>query len=516
MADSIQGDGLLQAHRALAAPVEDPEQLDRARRRFSEPLPSRSPWSHNSTLSQRPNPPSEEQQHREEQQRREERKWQLIREHAASCPSRQFAAQRDVEYRKLFKPDPEGSGPVADLRLFERAREIVKNHWIEQGIWNEKWTYDLGRWKHEEPLEPEPGSESEAEVKSLFCPPSARAEAKTRRPKSIEELRRIAERQAVRVREREASRPFYQFIHQLSKERDQVRDEVNPPWWPDMSDPDPRKLHRAIYRPYLQTAAAGESSTRGATISSPPDINTTAYERVKNTWMKRGIWDRKWGILPGMSWKHEQPQEEMLLERMGPVPTRRPEGDRHGTGKAPARNIFEFLVPILSNHEASGTLDPSQQELPAASVSHALGGDDDNGTPGTPPRRNLFLPPSPVESSHGPVSGGLNTSPQESHPPIDPVKLSNADPNHSSAASTSRRRHAEGRETPRSVPLQRLRRGKREPSIEGRQASQIARTALGPAHVSKVCKAGGKSGTPPDDGRTPPHYHLRLNSLHTG
>jgi hypothetical protein len=37
-----------------------------------------------------------------------------------------------------------------------------------------------------------------------------------------------------------------------------------------------------------------------------------AYENVKNTWVKRGIWDQRWGTLPGMSWMHE----EVLLEEI--------------------------------------------------------------------------------------------------------------------------------------------------------------------------------------------------------
>jgi hypothetical protein len=50
--------------------------------------------------------------------------------------------------------------------------------------------------------------------------------------------------------------------------------------------------------------------------TTPPDINTTAYERLKSACTRRGIWNNKWGVLPGMSWKHEEPVEEMLRERL--------------------------------------------------------------------------------------------------------------------------------------------------------------------------------------------------------
>ncbi|KAK1771471.1 hypothetical protein QBC33DRAFT_523809 [Phialemonium atrogriseum] len=481
MATTIRGDRLFRLDMALAALVEDPGLLDRARRRFSETPSYRTHYSHNSTLSQSSNPPSEE------QQRREKRKWKLILEHRASFPVGQFDAQRHEEYRRLFKPAP-GSGCIfSDLHM-ELARATVKKQWVEQGIWNEEWGWQpSGRWKHEEPLQPESDNEidSEAKVRApLFClSPSPTRAAEPRRPKSAEELQQIAEQRAVQEREREPSRPFYQFIYQVSNERKRIQDEMNPP----------------------DALVQNESNTQGATIPTPLDINTTAYERMKNTWMKRGIWNRKWGVLPGMSWKHEQSLEEMLLEGMGndtPVQANRLEADRHETGEAPARSIFGCLLSAESNHEASDIfeasdmLNESQKETPAASIL-GVPGNDGHGAEGASPRWNIFGSLSPAESSHGPVSGCLNASPQEPPPAADPAGLPNGDPNHSSAASNSRRRHAESRETPRSAPPQRRRRGKREPSIEGGQALQIARTALGPAHSSKVYKARGKSGPGP-------------------
>ena len=69
MADTIRGDGLLIASRSLAVLAEDPERLHRARERYSDFPPSYvSHQSHNSTRSQSPDPPSEEQNRREEQQ----------------------------------------------------------------------------------------------------------------------------------------------------------------------------------------------------------------------------------------------------------------------------------------------------------------------------------------------------------------------------------------------------------------------------------------------------------------
>lgn len=135
MADIIRGDRLLRADRALAVLVENPQRLDHARGRFSESPPSyKSHLSHNSTRSQSPNPPSEE------QKRREERKWQLTREHRASFPSNQFDAEKSEEIDRLYEANRNRSRrQPAGISIYKLAEENVKIRWVEQGIWNEKW-----------------------------------------------------------------------------------------------------------------------------------------------------------------------------------------------------------------------------------------------------------------------------------------------------------------------------------------------------------------------------------------
>lgn len=168
MADSIKGDGLLRTDKALAALVENPELLDRARGRFSESPPSyRShPLSHNSTLSPESNPLSEE------QQRREEREWHLKWEREASFPYNQFKVQKLEEIERI---DELCQTRIRHVPLgvysYTLAEKNVKERWIEQGIWNNRWnrpvTWDGrpgGKWKHEEPLEPESESETDSEA----------------------------------------------------------------------------------------------------------------------------------------------------------------------------------------------------------------------------------------------------------------------------------------------------------------------------------------------------------------
>jgi hypothetical protein len=78
-ANTLRGDGLARAQRALAGLEGDPQRLDRTRVWFDDSLPPyTSDRSGTTTRSQSPNPPSEE------QQRYQERRVQLGRERRAS------------------------------------------------------------------------------------------------------------------------------------------------------------------------------------------------------------------------------------------------------------------------------------------------------------------------------------------------------------------------------------------------------------------------------------------------
>jgi hypothetical protein len=198
---------------------------------------------------------------------------------AASRPRGQFEAQLNEERKRLWNADPTLRElpippPIISCDSNEVVRKNIENCWKEQGIWKDEWDngYLPGEnWKHEEPLELEAESEtdSEAEAERPFGP-------KSRRPKSDEELLKIAERRVIREREREASRPYHQFHYQVSKERERIEIE--------------------------------SGTAKGTRIY----INTfKARENVKNTWVKRGIWDQRWVTLPGMSWMHEAPFEEI-------------------------------------------------------------------------------------------------------------------------------------------------------------------------------------------------------------
>jgi len=331
--DTLRGDGLVRAQRALAALEENPQRLDRARMRFSDsPPPYTSRQSHNSTRFQSPNPPSEE------QRRPEEPRWQLKAERRASLPYYQLQAQESEEEERLLEAHRNGTPRLLVGSNFKKlARENVKKRWVEQGIWNDKWTdtASTGVWKHEQPLEPEPELEAETnDQPSLF----SFSQPKPRRPKSDEENRQMAEQRATREREREASRPFHQFFYQVLKESERIKDEL------------------------------GSRETGAA----PADINTRAYENIKNTWIKRKIWNSKWVILPGMSWRHEDPLEEELAD--GPVPIQADtlrNANNGGAVETPQARIFGSSVPAETNCHQGQSANTESAGLANGDVEHS-------------------------------------------------------------------------------------------------------------------------------------------------
>ncbi|KAF8852992.1 hypothetical protein BDZ45DRAFT_677987 [Acephala macrosclerotiorum] len=403
---TLRGDGLARAQRALAGLEGDPQRLDRERIRFDDsPPPYTSDRSGTTTRSQSPNPPSEEQ--RLHQQRR----MQLAGDREASKPHEQFSAQVEEERRRIWNADPSTSWrsmPPGDT-LIKEASEIVKKRWVEQGIWNNKWNqFAYGRWKHEEPLELE--SESETDSEAGPSPPlfsfSPMPQPKPRQPKSDDEKRWIAERRVIREREREASRPYYQFVYQISKERERIQESEN-----------------------------GEGA-------SAADINTTACENVKNAWTKRGIWNKRWGILPGMLWKHEEPLEEEAADGPAPIPANPLVNGSHEAGEASAIRIFGS--------------------------------------------------PSPVESNHHQASGAMNSSQQGPSADIDSAGSENGDAEHSPSAPNSPPLSS-GKRVLRPTTGQALRPSERNPSHKD---GQPANASLGPIHSSKVSKAAGKRKGP--------------------
>jgi hypothetical protein len=179
-------------------------------------------------------------------------------ESAASLPYNQFKTQMREEEMQIHKLSLYGIRPVPEgSNVRWLAHEIVRKRWVEQGIWDDTWIrYGANSWKHERQLKSE-------------SPPHPK-------PKNDEERQQNAAWLALRKREHEASRPYHQFIYQMSKEREKIQERCE------------------SERPAIRELKLNDDR-----------INTKAYENVKNTWKKRKIWNKNWGLMPGMLWKHE-------------------------------------------------------------------------------------------------------------------------------------------------------------------------------------------------------------------
>lgn len=262
-----------------------------------------------------------------EQTRRQQRRLQLVKERLASLPKKQFDAQVEEVYRRFWEADPHSkllNYQTMDTALERAAKSAVKERWVKQGIWKKAWgIWEVdGVWKHEEPLDLE--SEWETDTEAVTPPHDifgTATQPKQRKSKSYDEKKRIAELRAIREREREASRPYYQFAYQISKQRERIQKE----------------------------SADGEGADNA-------DINTRAYENVKNTWTKQGIWNGRWGILPGMLWKHELPFDEGAVHDPTTCSENAPVNSIFDAGGAPTRHVLGSSFPVVLNDGQSSRI----------------------------------------------------------------------------------------------------------------------------------------------------------------
>lgn len=376
--ESLRGNGLAKVHRVLNGLEVDPTQLERARRRFSHSPPSHRSYP-SGTTTRSPSPALSD----------EQRLVELEIERRASEPYQQLFDQVGEEKKRIFEAHINRTRRLpAGSNMDTMAHEIVKSRWIEQGIWKNEWTAPgvaHGRWKHEEPpaLESETETDTEESSSSGFSlsgrPTNSHLESqqKRRRPKSDDEKRRIAERRVVCQRQREASRPYHQFVYQISQERERMQED----------------------------SPSGEGIDTAA-------VNTRAYEIVKSTWMKRGIWNEDWGILPGMSWKHEAPLEAKISDGPTSIQANPPVGSKHEAEASPARSTFVTHTPFNGNEKVFGSLSFLEEHPPKD------GSSDAEAAPGSNiiglDERSAFMPPSPAEANptergnHEPEAASVN------------------------------------------------------------------------------------------------------------
>ena len=293
---------LPQVIEALRHLQEDPDQFARDRDgRYDEPPPPY-PESGETTEPPTPTPAVEVDDFRERILRREARSKSIARLQFESQAKRE---RERLEHQSLARPwGRRQTLPWDDSCDYRaNAENNVRSRWIEQGIWGDEWgpawprnshpltapvqsngpffgSYDPAisesmpgsRWGHEEGHSPEPSPEPERRPLGPWIWFEDSPKPKPPRRKRIIDFPVGARPPAPRptVRNPEASRPLPQFLYQISKERDWIKDEI-------------------------------DYKTPGKIV----DLDTLAHSSVKGNWIKDGIWT--WGDadLPGRAWLHE-------------------------------------------------------------------------------------------------------------------------------------------------------------------------------------------------------------------
>lgn len=203
--------------------------------------------------------------------------------HFHSRPGYQFMAQRiRVYYRLIYQIEKWSLGRRQTLSydpkkgLEQNAFDIVRNDWIDQGIWQYRWDILPGgrqHWTHERHSDYK--IPDNIPISRVF--PPAAPEPTPGHNREVLEQNPNAPQTILSGTNSSASRPYYQFLHQVAKDEDWIRDQL-------MFEQDPGCV----------------------------DISTLAYEEVKKSWMQKNIWNPDWGNAPGMEWLHEKYDDDRL------------------------------------------------------------------------------------------------------------------------------------------------------------------------------------------------------------
>lgn len=256
--------------------------------------------------------------------------------------------------------------------LIANSENNVRSRWVEQGIWGDEWgpawprsslpsmtlarpdgpfsgsyhptnseVMPGARWGHEKGNSPQPSPSPERQPPPgpwIWDAESSRSKS-SRQPEPteipIEGIRLPIPRPT--VRDPEASRPLPQFLYQISKEREWIKDEI-------------------------------DHNTPGRVL----DLDALAYESVKENWTKDGIWNPKWGDLPGPSWIHEEPEEPTPVDSNTPVggpPDIVAEDNRQPTLGTRQTNLFTpASIPEAINNYADDNRTQTSTEAGATNI----------------------------------------------------------------------------------------------------------------------------------------------------
>lgn len=305
---------------ALQQFQDDPDLLAREmHQRYDEPPP---PYPGSGETTQPPTPGSsgfDDYYHRL-------KRWEA---RYKATPLTQFKMQAKREKDRLFHQVSDARYGRRQTLPWDRSSDLransennVRQRWVEQGIWGEEWgpafpeeshpmdkrrrgkkmdgpfygayhssadKYSTSsRWGHDDFCEQ---LESDRAPKPAPGPGfhfRSRAPDPEELPKPHQFAKyiqgpdgpvKLGSSRRPTVRDPEASRPCHQFAYQVRKEREWIKDEMS-------------------YK------------SPGAVL----DLDSLAYQSVKDSWQKDGVWNPKWVDLPGTKWLYEELQEEEATE----------------------------------------------------------------------------------------------------------------------------------------------------------------------------------------------------------
>lgn len=196
---------------------------------------------------------------------------QESRELRNSTPAAQFQIQVRDELDRIAAAINKGLVQQSSLLDLQEAAEAnVKYRWMKQGIWDKQWGNQPGEMcKHELPNPPSPAGAPNSVSDGEISRPGTK---RKRHLPYLEEEDEESVRCAIDFRNRQLSRPCYQFLYQFCQERVWIR--------------------------------MGLSSHND---DQHTDLDSRAYENVKSRWIRDGLWDEDWTCIPGTSWRHERP-----------------------------------------------------------------------------------------------------------------------------------------------------------------------------------------------------------------
>lgn len=288
--------------------------------------------------------------------------------HERSEVTVQFKRQWEREYRRIeWQRVNRDVGRRQTLPYDEtldykaNSQNNVRSRWVEQGIWGDEWgpawpkdshpsdrrwleahsnglkgpfrgAYDLRktlalRWGHEKSdpdPEPEPAPE-QVDLSTLFETEAILAdmEREEERARNRERRHPLYIIRAATVRDPEASRPYHQFMWQVAREREWIKDDMD----------------------FL---APGKAI----------DVEEMAFQSVKRNWVHDKIWNPRWGEVPGMVWVHEEPIADVHEDLI------RPSNISSPVNVGIALPVYRKYKPMPIPKSASSSSSPAPVSVP--------------------------------------------------------------------------------------------------------------------------------------------------------